>query len=126
MKITVTADSKKCITVAEMPIVRQIIEELKQNDDTVKDYAEMAARIASGGYVMKVFECSAEIAKNCRVWNAYNADSCDLDVWVDFTAYTSEGFVIGGAYLTDLWSIDGDNTEEIRSHMFIRKFTETK
>lgn len=126
MKITVSAESRKYITVAEMPIVRQIIEEFKQSDETVKEYAEMAARIASDSHVLKVFESTATITKNRRVWDAYNEESGDLDVWVEFTALTGAGFVMGGAYLTDLWQVTGDNAEEIRELMFIRKFTETK
>lgn len=126
MKITFTAESKKTITVAEMPTVRQMIESCKEDESTVKEYAEMAARVAVGGYVVKVFEASAEIARNRRAWNNYTNDSGDLDVWISFTALASEGFVIGGAYLTDIWNITGDNSEEIRRHMFIRKFTETK
>ena len=47
MKIKFTADAKKYITVAEMPHVRRIIDEMRE-DDSLKDYAEMAARVASG------------------------------------------------------------------------------
>ena len=126
MKVMLTAEAKKFITVSEMPIVRQMIEGLKEDENTAKEYAEMAARVAMGGYVVKVFEASAEIAKNCRAWNNYTNNSGDLDVWVNFTALTSEGFVMGGAYLTDIWNITGDNNEELRGHMFLRKFTETK
>lgn len=127
MKITITAEMKKILTVAEMPTVRQMIEQAKQDDDTAKEYAEMAARIASDGYVIKVLECSAEIAKNCRVQDAYTADSGDLDVWVNFIAYTTKGFVMGGAYLTDIWNITGgENDEEIKSYMYIRMFKEAK
>ena len=126
MKITITAEAKKFITLSEMPAVRQMIEALKEDTSTAKEYAEMAARVAMDGYVVKVFEASAEIAKNCRAENNYTADSGALDVWVNFTALTSEGFVIGGAYLTDIWNITGDNNEEIRGHMFLRKFAETK
>lgn len=126
MKVTLTAEMKKIITVAEMPAVRQMIESLKDDSFTAKEYAEMAANAAGNGHVMKVLECSAEIAKNCRACDNYTNDSGDLDVWVNFTAYTTEGFVMGGAYLTDIWAITGDNHNEIRRHMYIRKFTETK
>lgn len=126
MKVTFTAEAKRFITLSEMPTVRQMIESLKEDESTVNEYAEMAARAAMDGYVVKVFEASAKIAKNSRAKDNYTADSGDLDVWVDFTALTSEGFVIGGAYLTDIWDITGDNDEEIRGHMFLRKFVETK
>lgn len=129
MKVTFTANSKKVITIAETPTARQMIETLKDDGCTVKEFAEMAARVASGSNVVKVLDCSAEISKNCRACDNYTDDSGDLDVWVDFTAIIDGGFggiIMGGAYLTDIWSIAGDNHNEIRRHMFIRKFTETK
>lgn len=125
MKIKFGAEQKKFVTVAEMPIVRQIISDMKE-DDCLKEYAEMAARIASGGYCEKVYECSAEIAKNGRIYEQWGEGSGNLDIWIEAAALTSEGFVIFGIYLTDVWSITGDNAEEIRNHMYIRKFQEVK
>lgn len=122
MKITITADMKKVLTIAEMPTARQVIENLKC-DDSLKDYAKMAASLAACCSVEKVLECSAEIAKNCRANDNFFEGSADLDVWITFTAFTSEGFVMGGAYLTDIWNI-GIDDYEIRKHMFIRRFRE--
>jgi hypothetical protein len=124
MKITITTDMKKVLTISEMPIVRQVIESLK-DDNSLKDYAKMAAGLAACGSVEKVLECSAEIAKNCRADNNFFVGSSDLDVWITFTAYTSEGFVMGGAYLTDIWNIGSDDYE-IRKHMFVRMFRESR
>ncbi len=125
MKVAVTKEAKRILTVAEMPAVRRIIEELKEEED-VKWYANLAAIVAAGSYDADVLRANAEIAKNCRVWNAYHEESADLDVWVKFTAYTDEGFVVGGAYLTDIWQITSDNNEEIKRHMYIRLFREVK
>ena len=125
MKIKFGSEQKKYITVAELPIVKQIISDMKE-DDGLMEYAEIAARIASGGYVVKVYECSAEIAKNGRIYNAYGDDTENLDIWINAAALTSEGFVMFGIYLTDVWNITGDNAEEIKSHMYIRKFQEVK
>lgn len=123
MKITITADAKKYLTLTQLPIAKQVIKDMKEDEF---DYAEQAARIASDGYVVKVYETKATIAGNYRVWNQFGDGSGTMDVWVDFTALTSEGFIMGGAYLSDLWSADGENLEYIREHMYIRKFTETK
>ena len=129
MKIAITAEAKKYITVSEMPAVRKVIEYLKDDEWTVKDYAERAARIASDNNIVRVLECSAEIAGNCRVWDRFDNGSAQYDVWINFTAIINGGFggiIMGGAYVSDIWDATGKNNEEIRGHMFIRKFTETK
>lgn len=129
MKIAITAEAKKYITLADMPAVRKVIDSFKDDGCTVKEYAEQAARIASGNNSVKVLECSAKIAGNCRVWDRFDNGTAQFDVWVDFTAIISNGFdgiIMGGAYISDLWDATGNNDEEVRSHMFIRKFTETK
>ena len=126
MKINITAETKKIITIAEMPAVHKVIEALKE-DATAKDYAEMAARIASGRNAVKVLEAKAEIAKNCRVDDRICEGSAQFDVWVTFTAIIEDGFegiIMGGAYLTDLWDCSAENADETRDHMFIRKFIE--
>lgn len=126
MKISITAEAKKIITIAEMPAVHKVIEALKE-EATAKDYAEMAARIASGRNIVKVLEAKAEIAKNCRVVDRICEDSAQFDVWVTFTAIIEDGFegiIMGGAYLTDLWDYSAENADETRDHMFIRKFIE--
>lgn len=125
MKIAITKEMKRVLTVAEMPEVRRVIEGMKE-DTGIKDYAEMAARVASGSRVKSVMEASAGIAKNCRVRDAYHPGSGDLDVWLEVIAYTEDGFVMVGAYLTDIWQITGDNNDSIKRHMFIRLFREVK
>lgn len=129
MKVTLTAEMKKIITVSEMPAVNKVIRCAKEDGMTVKEYAEMAARIASGNNSVKVLEASAEIAGNCRINDWYDNGSANFDIWVNFTAIIDDGFggiIMGGAYVTDIHASTGDNHEELRSHMYLRKFTETK
>lgn len=131
MKVSITKDMKNVITIADMACVREVLKTMQYDPTTAKEAAETAARIASGNNDVKVLEASAEIAGNCRVWDYYNFDGCSAhyDVWVNFTAIIANGFggiIMGGAYLSDINSADGDNDEEIRSHMYIRKFSETK
>ena len=81
MKIGFPKEMKRIITVAEMPIVRKLIEDFKRSDDdNVVEYAAMAARIAGDSNVVKVLEAKASIAKNCRVHDQYFEGSDDLDV----------------------------------------------
>lgn len=131
MKVSITKEMKKVITIADMPAVNEVIKTMQYDATTAKEAAEAAARIASGNNDVKVLEASAEIAGNCRVWNYYNYDgsSAHYDVWINFTAIINNGFggiIMGGAYLSDIWQATGDNDEELREHMYIRKFTETK
>ena len=45
-----------------------------------------------------------------------------MDVWIDFVAECELGFIKGGAYLTDIWSM-GDDTD-YTDKMFIRVYHE--
>ena len=97
------------------------------NDEwTAQEWAKMAAEIACPRSSVKVLEASAEIAKNCRVWNTYADGSADFDVWIRFTAFAGDSFVMGGAYLSDLWAASSDNREETVRHMYIRRFKEVR
>lgn len=123
-------EAKKYITVAEMPTVRQIIEDLKNDETSVKEYAEMAVRAITQNNVVTVLDASAEIAKNDRVWNRYTDDSGHLDVWITFTAMVGtiglDGFVMGGACLSDIWDLRGWDDRETVSHMYVRQFKEVR
>lgn len=131
MKVAITAEMKKVIPVADMPAVNEVLKTMQYDSTTAKEAAASAARIASGSNCVKVLEASAEIAGNARIWDYYNYDGCSAhyDVWVNFTAIIENGFggiIMGGAYLSDIWSATGDNDEELRRHMYLRKFAETK
>lgn len=130
MKISITEESKKYLTVEEHEIAKRIVKEFRAADraadsEELQDYARQAARIAAGS-VTDVLKASASIARNNRAYNALGTDTGMLDVWFDVTASTWDGFVIVGACLSDLWQATGENNEEIASHMYIRKFIEEK
>ena len=129
MKAKLTQEYKKYITVAEMPIVKEIIKDFKEDSSTVEEYAEMAIQAAYDGnaYKIETLKSSASIAKNCRAWNVYNDNSETLDVWIEATAYVNGNeFIMIGAYLSDIWQIGGDNKREIAGNMYIRRFKEIK
>ena len=124
MKVKFTAEAKKYITVAEMPHVRRIINEMRE-DDSLKDYAEMAARVASRDWNdFEILKADAEISRNCRAHNNYHEGSGNLDIWLTIYAYNAyKGFYNIGVYLSDIWQLTSDNGEEIRSHMYIAEYT---
>lgn len=126
MKISITKESKQYLTVNEFEIAKRIVKEFAATtSETVEEYARQAAYIVDGT-VEEVYKATASIARNNRVYNALATDTESLDVWIDATAKTQNGFVIVGAYLSGLWTATGENSEEIASHMYIRKFVEEK
>ena len=127
MKVNLTAEMKKFLTVAEMPAVKKVMQYEKENDEwTVQEWAKMAARLVFDDNGAKVIEATARIAKNQRVWDAFDEETRDIDVWIEFTAFSEyrSSFIIAGVYLTDLWQLTKDNADEIKSHMYIRRFEE--
>ena len=127
MKVNLTAEMKKFITVAEMPAVKKVMQYEKEKDEwTVQEWAKMAARLVFDDNGAKVIEATARIAKNQRVWDAFDEETRDIDVWIEFTAFSEyrSSFIIAGVYLTDLWQLTKDNADEIKSHMYIRRFEE--
>lgn len=127
MKVNLTAEMKKFITVAEMPAVKKVMQYEKENDEwTVQEWAKMAARLVFDDNGAKVIEATARIAKNQRVWDTFDEETRDIDVWIEFTAFSEyrSSFIIAGVYLTDLWQLTTDNADEIKSHMYIRQFKE--
>lgn len=127
MKVKITQDAKQYLTVAEMPKVREIIKDMKE-DDGLNEYAQIAARIASGENAdFEILKAEAEIARNGRNWDNFSDGSGKLDIWIEVYAYNNYyGFYNIGAYLTDIWNVTGDNHEEIRQHMYIRKYKEER
>ena len=125
MKVKFANEQKKYITVSQLPAVKRMIAELKSDYD-MNDYAPEAVRIASGESG-RIFDASAEIAQNCRVFNLYGDDTEHLDVWLTIYALTpNNGFYEIGAYLSDVWEYNGTNAAELRAHMYIRHFAEIK
>lgn len=123
MKIKFTTEAKEYITINELPAVKRIIAEMKE-DTGIKDYAEIAARVASGyNGKFEILKSEAEIAKNARVNNAYGEDSENLDIWLNIYAFDSfAGFFEIGIYLTDVWAVTVDNAEEIKTNMYIQRY----
>ena len=125
MKINVTKDAKKWLTVEEAEVIpKEVAPYFKEDEWTAKDYAEMAVR-AIFGTCGKVFEAGAEIAGNARVNDALSEHSGRLDVWITYTAMVNSRLMVeGGSYITDLWNISGepDTQKIVEENSYIRKY----
>lgn len=122
MRVMMTDDAKKIITLAEAPYARQIIEELKE-DTGLQDYARMAANVAGGNYGYEILKATAEITRNRNVWDQYGEGTGMLDVLLKIYAFSRyRGFYEIHVYLSDIWQITADNTDEIRDRMWIELY----
>lgn len=129
MKVRLTKEAKKWLTLEQAPIAHQIIKGEKENETIAAEYAEMVIRAVYFGSVwdVEVLKSSASIARNGRVWNLYGDGSGTLDIWIDATVCVNDNeFIIIGAYLSDIWQITGSFDQEIVSHMYIRRFKEVE
>lgn len=129
MKVQITKEAKQWLTVAQMPEVRKMIADLK--DDDIKSYVITMMNFLEGNnfFNVKVFEATAEISRNIRVKDRYTDNSGDLDVWINFIAYGSgsDSFIRGGAYLSDIWSITGtEEDNKLKSRMYVARYILTK
>lgn len=127
MKVSISKKSKKVITLAQASIARKLVEEMKDDEMSVNEYAEIAARVAGGNAEYEILKAKAEIAKNSRVFNRYGEDTENLDVWIECYAFNPyKGFFDIGIYLSDIWEISNSNDEEIKKHMYINHFVNCK
>lgn len=119
MKVKITADSRKVITMAQTDIAKRIIESCAEDEATAAEYARYAVNAIMRKHndcCDTVLQCSAEIAGNGRVWNRILEDSENLDVWISGIAKCGCHFCEFGAYLSDIWEICGEDGED--NHMF--------
>lgn len=133
MKVRLTKEAKKWLTLEQAPIAHQIIKGEKENETTAAEYAEMVIRAVYFGSVwdVEVLKADASIAGNCRIWNQYGDESGTLDIWIDATAYVDNGnseFIIIGCYFSDICQLSGnyEDNQDLISHMYIRRFKEDK
>lgn len=111
MKVKLTKEAKRYITIAEMPDVRRIQEDLKI-DGALNEYVEMAVYAIVKSPIVKLFNAEASIARNCRVNNYFTETSGMLDVWITAQVLVYGAFLDIGFYLTDVWSIGPEGSQE--------------
>lgn len=117
MKITITKDAKdNWMTVSMLPVAKQIIKDMK-DEDAAADLSILAGMFH--GETPK--EYTAEMSLNSRVWEQYGENSGHMDIWITavIDSWWNKEIYKVGCYLSDIWQSDGDNTEELKSHMYI-------
>lgn len=127
MKVTLEKNYRKYYTLEDLDRARKVIAAEKETDCTPKEYAEMAIREAlknddgiADDWIVEIFKAEAHTAKNHRAWNLWG-DSLEtetMDVWIEFAAELEQGYIKGGAYLSDIWQTGGT---DYREHMYIRR-----
>ena len=125
MNVKITKKTKEAIYAAELEAAKIVVNSMKEDECSAIWYAELAAALLLDETPEKVFCASAEVMPNCRAWNAFgNAEeeTGRLDVWVDFAAKSWGEFIEGGFYLTDIWALSSENRDEIKRHMYARRY----
>lgn len=127
MKVTMPENWKSAFTMERVEIARRVIKHERENDDeTPNGWAEYAVREAlkdSGDFLREIITAKAEIAENCRIYDAYFEGSAYMDVWISAVARTANGFIEVHAYLSDIWQ---SGAVPFKEHMYIQYFKETK
>ena len=132
MKVNITKESKKWLTVDEYDRAKEIVRQMKDDEWSAEQYVDMAAicwlrNTGKNDYRARVIEASAEIAKNSRAGNAFNDDSGTLDVWMKGLVETWDGFLKIECYLTDIWSIGPESfNKKFPEYCWARYYTEQK
>lgn len=133
MKIRFTSNEKKIFTVAEMPAVRKLIEDMKEDTLPIDAYAKQVLNCLFDfqGNSYEIVRSKATVAKNCRIWDRFFDGSNNLDIWIEFLAFDPlVGALNCGVYLSDIWEIPADYDERqqyvatLENNMYIAKYTQ--
>lgn len=126
MKVTLEKDYRKLYTLEDLERAKAVIASEREDEETAKGWARYAvieALKGTGEVDREIIKASAVTARNCRAWNAYGEGTENMDIWIEFTAETSEGFIKGGAYLSDIW---GSGCVDYRDQMYFRRYAVVK
>ena len=128
MKISLTKEAKRFITVSEYEHIKEISENFKEDD--LMDYARMAASAVIGWQADEILKASAEYCHDNRAYEALCDGSEYLNIEIIVHAvkwYGDEaGYYEIHAMITDLWELAGDNHREIASRWYVRSFTKER
>ena len=114
MKVTMPKNYREIFTLERYDYAKQLIAEMKEDETTAKDYAEMAVNAFCnyGGrcdFCREILKVSAEVTYNGHNPFPYSQDLPGMDVWISATARTADGFLEIGCYLSDIWGLCGDD-----------------
>lgn len=137
MKVTITNESKNYLTVNEYEKAKALVKQMKDDDQSAAEAAEYAARAILrstrysqyADYFSGILAASAEICRDSSTPWDYHGDGFGfLNVWINATAETADGFLKFGCLLSDIYSLDGETetSDALVNHAYIRYFTEKK
>lgn len=146
MKVQITKEAKKWLTLEMAPKARQIIMDMKDPENGYGSEEEALMSAARGYYnygfyhfggtpdrkwelgcPVRVPEAKAEIAGNQRVYDYYGEGTRTLDVWVSGLVLFDRGVLEIHSYLTDIWALGPDDANRtLAERSYIREFVEKK
>jgi len=123
MKVRITPEMKKHLTLDMMPEIRKIIEEMKEisKEEFMEDCERIVQLASRGNESFEILKAEAEICNSCWADGFFSEKYPNLDVCIKVYAYNKfEGFYEVHACLSSFWQLAGDtNAEEIRNLMYI-------
>lgn len=142
MKIRITKEAKKWLTLAQAPIARKMVQDGKDpdvyggftNEELVMSAANafLSYHADHGaakkcGLTKRVLEATAEICNNQRLDDYYLDGSGIMDVWVEGIVKCYTGYLEIGAYLSDIFALGPDEAREtLVNHCNAYVFAECK
>ena len=129
MKVTLEKNYRRLYTLDDLDRAKAVIAAEKDDDSKPSDWLAYAVREALKGAtgdrydsLDEVINAEAHTAKNCRSWNAYGDDTEDMDIWIEGLAKTYDGYIVVGAYLSDIW---GSGDADYQDHIYAQYYTRT-
>lgn len=123
MKVTMPKDYKEYFTIKDVETARKVIAEVKTWDFTDWTNYAVSDVLPNGVFFEKTLEVNYEICRDLATNDAYFNGSGHIDIWLEATAETTEGFCKIGALLSEVWAVGGDN--HLTRYNF-RRFKEVK
>lgn len=128
-KISMPQDWKRLFNVAELESIKKIQKYLTSDGSETKkldlSWEVREVMEVACGHNLEVLKASAEWSHNCRIYDYFDVDTGNIDVWIKVVCYgVCDGFYSLGAYLSDMWQVGDANKAEIRQHMYIKHYME--
>lgn len=116
MKVTLEKDYRDMYTLSALESAKKVIKACKEDTNTPKVYAMMAAdcilKMSVKDYPTEILKATATTCLNPRIRDRYDEGSGRMDVWIDAIVKTAYGFIDLGVYLTDLWDLPASDADE--------------
>lgn len=128
MKVTLSKDYKRDMTIHRVEVAKKVIKWAKEDSEKPEDYLRQAVnhilhREDTPDSVDRVLEATAVVAISPK-WDVLFDGSEDLDIMFEGYAKTWNGVVYVCAMLSDIWQFDGET--DYRSKMYYKFYDERK